>query len=254
MAATSCCPADSWPAMQVDYSPKGVISQVDLPDGTKMDVYKVGKSDTDYVIYLNYDVFGLVGGRTKAMADTLAELCQCECIIVDIFLGDKILDLSEAPQFIPKYGSSVVLPRFQAVLKDEKRKVAMVGVCYGAYCNAILTAKDVVPTAFCSVWWHPSVRVAPMFNEVEAEITEKIVVPTSILAAEVNDPEQYHPGGASILSLEKTAPGSECLPLAKGMSHGWTCRGDLNIPEVKDQVQNAIDNFKRFYDQCKAKL
>jgi len=263
----SCCPPSSWPALKPpeDYKPKGIITKVslkdiegqgdDADDDTQMNVYSVGNKNSKYCIYFNYDIFGLDGGRTKAMADTLADVCDCECIIIDVYLGDAALsDGSNIMDFVPKYSSSVVLPRYLHILKKETRHICFVGTCWGAYASTFLTAKHICPTAFASVWWHPSTRAAGFYGQDEMEITSKIVVPTSILAAEVDDPEQYHPGGASIISLEKTAPGSECLPLAKGMNHGWTVRGDISLPNVKEQVESAVENFKRFFDVCKEKI
>jgi hypothetical protein len=63
----SCCPATAWKELKnVDYRPKGTISQVgDLP------IYQVGTSSK--CIIWNYDIFGFDGGRTKQMADFIAE-------------------------------------------------------------------------------------------------------------------------------------------------------------------------------------
>jgi len=63
----SCCPATAWKELKnVDYKPKGTINQVG-----DMTIYQVGTSSK--CIIWNYDVFGLDGGRTKQMADFIAE-------------------------------------------------------------------------------------------------------------------------------------------------------------------------------------
>ena len=66
---SSCCPSDSWGKLDnPDYEPKGVVENI---PATGIDVYRVGESDK--CIIWNYDVFGFDGGRTRQMADFVAE-------------------------------------------------------------------------------------------------------------------------------------------------------------------------------------
>ena len=65
----SCCPANAWGKLNnPDYKPKGVVEKI---EATGIDVYRVGKSEK--CIIWNYDVFGFDGGRTKQMADFVAD-------------------------------------------------------------------------------------------------------------------------------------------------------------------------------------
>ena len=63
----SCCPSSGWGELKnTSYKPKGIIDEVG-----DLKLYRVGQS-TKCIIW-NYDVFGLDGGRTKQMADFLAD-------------------------------------------------------------------------------------------------------------------------------------------------------------------------------------
>jgi len=63
----TCCPSSAWGDLQnTSYKPKGVVDEVG-----DLKLYRVGQS-TKCIIW-NYDVFGLNGGRTKQMADFLAD-------------------------------------------------------------------------------------------------------------------------------------------------------------------------------------
>jgi hypothetical protein len=62
----TCCPSSGWVELKnTSYKPKGTIDEVG-----DLKLYRVGQS-TKCIIW-NYDVFGLDGGRTKQMADFLA--------------------------------------------------------------------------------------------------------------------------------------------------------------------------------------
>lgn len=61
----SCCPEGSWPALKVDYVPKGKIFQLQ-----GVDVYHVGESNRVLVVFS--DIFGITSGRHQSVADTWA--------------------------------------------------------------------------------------------------------------------------------------------------------------------------------------
>mmetsp|Transcript_7458 Transcript_7458/g.12637 ORF Transcript_7458/g.12637 Transcript_7458/m.12637 type:complete len:266 (+) Transcript_7458:101-898(+) len=264
MSSTGCCPPGSLPALQgaEDYEPKGTMTSMDVQAKDKvekMEVYRVNVNgdgaDPSIVLYYMYDVWGMKGTRARAMADTLSKVCNCEVVLPDLFLGDGCPSFEEMPAFVQRACSwNLAKPRCEALLKDEQRPVAFLGTCWGAYVGAWLTDGTACPTAFCQVWWHPSVdagNMDPAMKLTEAELVAKISVPTQVLAAELHDPQSLWPGGAVIESLTKTAPGSEGLPPAKNMAHGFSVRGDMNDEAVRVEVQKAIDNLVRFVSKCK---
>ena len=62
-------PANSWGKLNnPDYKAKGVVEKI---QETNIEVYRVGKSEK--CIIWNYDVFGFDGGRTRQMADFVAD-------------------------------------------------------------------------------------------------------------------------------------------------------------------------------------
>ena len=62
----SCCPDGSWPALKVDYHPKG--KKFNLADTT---VYQVGEGNR--VLIIVSDIFGATSARHESVADTYAE-------------------------------------------------------------------------------------------------------------------------------------------------------------------------------------
>ena len=64
---SSCCPPSAWGELKNgSYTAKGVVEAVG-----DLNVYRVGESSK--CIIWNYDVFGFDGGRTRQMADFLAD-------------------------------------------------------------------------------------------------------------------------------------------------------------------------------------
>lgn len=72
----SCCPENSWGQLNnPDYKVKGVVEKIPATD---IEVYHVGKSEK--CIIWNYDVYGFDGGRSRQMADFVADHGQCHSI------------------------------------------------------------------------------------------------------------------------------------------------------------------------------
>ena len=66
---SGCCPPNSLGALNNShYTFKGIVEHV---DATNIDLYCVGKSEK--CIIWNYDIYGFDGGRTRQMADIIAD-------------------------------------------------------------------------------------------------------------------------------------------------------------------------------------
>lgn len=133
----SCCPADSWPGLKTDYVPKGQVVPVEVDGGASMEVYiakpESGECASDLVIVWFYDIGGANQGRTKAMCDTFANVCGCEVLLPDVYLGDAT-DWSDIPAFLKKFPTTVANPRYVKALELAQqggRKIAMIGTCWG---------------------------------------------------------------------------------------------------------------------------
>ena len=66
---SSCCPENAWGQLNdPDYKAKGVVDKIPATD---IEAYRVGKSEK--CIIWNYDVYGFNGGRSRQMADFVAD-------------------------------------------------------------------------------------------------------------------------------------------------------------------------------------
>jgi len=221
-----CCPPGSWPAFipEADYDKqvKGSVVKVPIPnapnkDDPTMRVYRTGNKDSKVVIVYVMDVFGLDHSRSKGIADTLSELTGgCEVLVPDILCEDWCQDLSTVMEWIKPFGwPEGIKPRMEAFLNhqefnltvagDNKRKVVLVGFCYGTYIAANLCSKafqkgfadandgktiDII----CDVGYHPSNRLAPAFGQDEWALAEDSneAIPHFLLATN-DDPPGYIP-------------------------------------------------------------
>jgi len=249
----SCCPAESWPGLKTDYAPKGVVSEIEV-EGGSMKVYSTKSADcaSDAVIFWLYDIGGFTQGRTKAMCDTFAELCGCEVILPDVYLGDET-DWKDIEGFLKRFPTTLVDPRYLKALQlAGDRKIAFIGTCWGTLPIMSLCANAHQENFLCGVQYHPSTRAIGYEGGDEWELTGKVTVPQLIFAAE-NDVDAYKPGGQTITSLEKTAAGSVCLDPLPGTTHGWTVRGDVSDPAVKATVELAIAKGVEYINKMRGK-
>jgi len=252
----SCCPANSWPGLTTDYAPKGTVTDMKVDDGQTMKVYRVkpeADCAPDVVIYWGYDIGGFTQGRTKAMADTFAELNECEVIMADVYLGDET-DWEDIDGFLKKYPTTIVNPRYLKALElAGSRKIIFVGTCWGTLPFMTLCADSYNENYLCGVQYHPSTRACGYEGRDEWELTAKVTVPQFVMAAE-NDVAEYKPGGKTIEILTQSAPGSQCVEPLPGTTHGWTVRGDVSVPTVKATVENAISQGIAFINQMRSAL
>lgn len=65
MSEHPCCPKGSWPALQTQYSPKGITT-----DLGGFSLYTVGNSPKN--LLLISDIYGFTSGRHQSVADTFA--------------------------------------------------------------------------------------------------------------------------------------------------------------------------------------
>jgi len=250
----SCCPEGSWPGLVVDSQPVGAVTEIDLDSGDKMKVYTTkpaGGCDEAFVLFWAYDIGGLDQGRTKSMCDTFAELCGCEVILPDVYLGDST-DWVDIDGFLKRYPTGVVNPRYLKVFEMAgTRRIGLIGTCWGTLPWMSICADHHRDDFVCCVQYHPSTRACGYEGLDEWELSSKVKVPQFIMAAE-NDVKEYWPGGKAIQVLEVSAPGSVCLAPLEGTVHGWTVRGDITLPEVKRTAEEAVAKGVEFITKMRA--
>eukprot|EP00179_Madagascaria_erythrocladioides_P016684 CAMPEP_0198345474 /NCGR_PEP_ID=MMETSP1450-20131203/74306_1 /TAXON_ID=753684 ORGANISM="Madagascaria erythrocladiodes, Strain CCMP3234" /NCGR_SAMPLE_ID=MMETSP1450 /ASSEMBLY_ACC=CAM_ASM_001115 /LENGTH=144 /DNA_ID=CAMNT_0044050823 /DNA_START=119 /DNA_END=550 /DNA_ORIENTATION=+ len=94
----SCCPPDSWPALDAGYAPLGTTIDVATSggggdaggDAATMKVYVSGDSKAaKRALVVLPDIFGIDSGRTKAMADHFAAR-GFYVLVPDVLLADAM--------------------------------------------------------------------------------------------------------------------------------------------------------------------
>ena len=96
------------------------------------------------------------------------------------------------------------------------------------------------------VIWHPSVQLEePMFGGNTEELLKRTQRPIVFMPAG-NDHEGYRAEGNFLAAVKEVQPLSESIYFPD-MSHGWTVRGDLEDPNVKRDVEAAINKTIEFF-------
>jgi dienelactone hydrolase len=248
---SSCCPegSEQFARQPTDYKPVGSVQTL----GEDLPTYVVGDATTCKSCLLVFaDVYGIESGRTMMIADELAK-CGFYVVMPDFFRGDPPFKENEAMSI----GFERVLSKF--LYKDLKqdieetvipfckgngdRMVCALGFCYGAYLWAFAAANGVEFSACASP--HPSiVAIAGGTNDDWKVVIEKINCPIMLINAETDSPEQQ-PGGEMDQILSKKSDLHEFHTIHK-VNHGWTNRGDLSDPDVKEGTKQAFQMIVDF--------
>lgn len=241
---SSCCPSGSWGELKnPNYVAKG---QVDEVDG--LSLYRVGNSSK--CIIWNYDIFGFEGGRSRQMADFLAD--NGYMVIMPDYYRGKMKDPFASPgnetvEFLIQESNwsgqlkgdweNIILPYS---LKNGAKTFGTIGTCWGTYV-VVRLASYVEMKAGVSL--HPSHSpVINMLGENEEQILKEIKSPQMFMPADNDDPNVMTGGlGKKILG-----DGLEIIEFPE-MAHGWTVRGDLSKPEVERDVKKAFNFVLAFF-------
>lgn len=244
MSQTSCCPSGAWGELKnPDYVPKGTTEKIG-----DLDIYQVGNSSK--VIIWNYDIFGPDGGRTKQMADFLAD--HGYMVLMPDYYRGKTKDPFNSPQeetkaFLIQESNwegqlkgdweNTILPHAE---KLGAKTIGTIGTCWGTYMTVRLSSYVEVKAG---ISMHPShTPVIGMLSENEEEILKEIKSPQMFMPAGNDDPN-VKVGG---LGKKVLGDGLEILEFPD-MVHGWTVRGDLSKPEVERDVKKAFNFVLAFF-------
>lgn len=258
MAAFSCCPAGSLPALVEDTSRTLAGTVLTLPSGGE-------KKFTCYVakppngarpkggIVVVYDVHGFSGGRIKGVCDQLASE-GFMIIMPDVYHGTNITEQggfgSETGMaFLKGKDWPSLEPELDACIKYLKdngvSKVGALGFCWGAWPVFKLSSKGAID-AGCSC--HPSLVVGKMlFNETEESQAKSVKCPIMLMPASNDPQENYGEGGDVTLGVR--GAGFECKTLTfPDMKHGWVPRGNAkDDPAVRRDVAQALGFASTFF-------
>lgn len=245
----SCCPSGSWGALVETpadaYTPKGTITSCG-----DLDIYHVGEAKDGKCIIWNYDIFGLLGGRTRMFCDIAA--AEGYLVVLPDFYRERKFHDPATPgtmEFLKDrtQWSSLRVDFEEKVLKFAKEKGATsfgaIGTCWGSY---MVVRQSAYPELKAGVSMHPS--HTPIANnilgEVEKELLEAIKCPQLFMPAG-NDPINVKAGGVG----EEVLGDKLTIVEFPDMVHGWTTRGDMKNEkvnaDVKKAFQLALDFFKK---------
>jgi len=241
---SGCCPENSWGKLNnPDYKAKGIVEKI---NETNIDVYRVGKSEK--CIIWNYDVFGFDGGRTRQMADFVAEHGYM-VIIPDYYRGqicdvtkenlDTIVTfLKRESKWEGKLNEDWEKSICPYATKHGAKSFGTIGFCWGSYPVVRLSAD---PRIKAGVSMHPShPKVCEQLQEDEKEILKEIKCPQFFLPADGDSPTTKFGG----IGKEVLGDALEIVEFPE-MQHGWSIRGDLGEQKVVTRCQKGLQ-----FDSC----
>jgi len=241
----SCCPTDSWAQLgAADYTDKGSVERVG-----DLDIYVVGKGER--CVIWNYDIFGFNSGRTRQLADLLAE-AGFMVAIPDYFRGTwqdpfgpgalEFLQRTTRWSNLKVDWEDKILP---LVKRRGAKKISAVGTCWGSYMVLRLSA---LPEVSCGVSIHPShTPICSAMAEDERVLMQQVAknkCPQLFMAAG-NDSPDVKKGGLADAILGEQAE----FELFAEMAHGWSTRGDMAVQAVERDVKKAINMALQFFNK-----
>ena len=253
----SCCPANSWPSLQTDYVPKWA-NQVLTKEGEKdMVTYVSGTGEEKKACLVLPDIFGIEGGRNKAICDQLQQngyyTVMPDYFFGGDFKGDLATELGDWAKTFPYELHRAPIARALAYIESKGfSKIVAIGFCWGCWVSFKMAADDefkhrILGCADC----HPSLKLEPwIWNNSMESLAEaaKDGFPQLLLSAD-NDPAEVREGG-SVISILQTKPDSKSkvvdFPTAK---HGWINRGDTSDAQVKEDVRVAMEHILTFFNE-----
>ncbi|KAF6002509.1 hypothetical protein F1559_003471 [Cyanidiococcus yangmingshanensis] len=247
----TCCPPDSWPALKVDYKPKGKLIYI----GRGLQAYVVGNGPRA-VLALN-DVFGIESGHSKEICDAIADH-GFTVVFPDVFRGNhlKVSDMSKLFEELPGWAKQfdyesnlrqdvveVILPYLHEKLGfKNNEKIALVGFCWGAFMLFHLAGDTKLPGGpfACGVSFHPSVQIEGVFQRDPLQLIDRATCPQLLLPS-AGEPDFMKEEGDAIKKLRAKPFGASCgVKTFPNMQHGWVNRGDRSDPQVVRDAQQAL--------------
>eukprot|EP01035_Chromulina_nebulosa_P022334 gene22334-28922_t len=249
----SCCPPGSEGYLITNYVPKGHV---------------IKENDTEFYstiiptnqpikqgIVLIPDVFGWNGGRTRAIADYLAEagfLTVVPKVLLNTVDGGTDGD-AKFPGFVKNNPWSQIKPRVIESIKYLKshgvEKIGTVGFCWGGWPVALALKDPETSEIIAGANPHPSIiNVNIILGEDSTEFIQGIRGPLLLLPAG-NDPDDYRENGGFYQALKKIQPNSKTINEFNAVVHGFLPRGDVNDPVVKEHVTKALEYLVLFFNE-----
>jgi dienelactone hydrolase len=239
---------------------------VDLSQDVKAYVVRPPEGQANgYGIISIPDIYHFSAGRNKGFMDQFAlggyAVVHLDVAGDDCFGQDDSMDNFQ--EWVHKYPyPSVLKPKIKDVvipyLKNElgATKIAALGFCWG--CHVVIqmaSDSDITsgnPPLTAAAMFHPSLQVNGMFggHPESLDHAAKVTIPV-VMVPTGNDPPFVGPEGSVLAKFRESstrANESKSVPFPD-MQHGFTIRGDGNDPNVKRDVQAAIQLALEFLNE-----
>jgi len=222
------------------------------------ELYVTGQSGVEAGVVVFGDLWGWNGGRTRAIADHLADSLGA-CVAVPRLLSNPPLEggtdgdglppgfdrearAGEEKQWLMSYLWTSLEPLVKAAFGHLRaggaKRIGGVGFCFGAWiaCHASDICRDLV----CGVLLFPSVHILEEIMAEEA-LAPRVNCPLLFLPAG-DDPPTYSLGGEMFEAVKNKHPTSrtEAFP---NMLHGWVTRGDAGDVGVQPLAIKEATEF-----------
>ncbi|CAE7725853.1 Slc24a1 [Symbiodinium sp. CCMP2456] len=258
-----CCPSGSEPYLAAEFQTRGQEG-----DAQGVGYYVVGEGSRTAILFLP-DIWGWNGGRTRALADTLAADLQTSVWIPKIlepYQGgtdgdglppafDMVSRRAEiAPdRFKGPWHPSKTLPKVlkvvDAMRQSGVKRFGVLGVCYGAWVGFHLAKAVPSWELICGASPHPSLHMEGVVGGDPAALASEIRCPWAFFpCGEVGkdgaDPPIYDAEGDVFRALEARFPGKNVTKRYRTVRHGFFARGAIKDGQFKagdgDQVKRAV--------------
>jgi len=256
----SCCPPNAHKYLAPDY--KFVGHTETLPDGVEF--YRTGDpSKTKKAVLIIPDIYGWNGGRTRNVADYLAEAGYY--VVVPKLLvpavdggtdGDGFVELGDFQVFFgylrDRYTYDKLEPRILSVTEHLHHhgieKIHLLAFCWGGWVGAHLLSSAHGRHYSCMAIGHPSISLEEWaFGKNTQALIDSVTKPMLFMPAK-GDPDQYRHDGSYFQSIHSRFHSSETIDFAD-QEHGFIPRADISIPENKAAVDKALEHVVAFYEK-----
>lgn len=206
-------------------------------------MYHVGSSEK--CVIWNYDIFGFDGGRTKQLADLLAE--EGFMVIMPDFFRGTWQDPKEpgVVEFAMEHTNwkKLIVDWENKILPFARDKGATrfgcIGTCWGTYMVIRESSYDCMKVG---VSMHPShTALSGLLGEKEKDLLCCVKCPQLFMPAG-NDAAETKPEG-----LGQQVLGNKLTIIEfNDMMHGWTTKGDMSDAKVNRDVHKALKDAVEF--------